>query len=69
MTAVHLITSGKAETTVDIAKTLQTITNNSISAHTVWRSLKSVGMKAIVKKKPLLSKRHMKERLDFALAH
>ena len=67
--AVHSITSGKAETAVDIAKTLQTITNNSISAHTVWRSLKSAGMKAVVKKKPLLSKRHMKERLDFALAH
>jgi transposase len=68
--AVHLITSGKAETAVDIAKTLQTITNNPISAHTVQRSLKSAGMKAVVKKKkPLLSKRHMKERLDFALAH
>ena len=67
--AIHLITSRKAETAVDIAKTLQTITNNSISAHTVWRSLKSAGIKAVVKKKPLLSKRHMKERLDFAFTH
>ena len=39
--AVHLITSGKAETAVDIAKTFQTITNNSISTHTVQRSAMS----------------------------
>ena len=42
----------------------------SISARTVHRALKKVGMKAVVKRKrPLLTKRHRRERLDFAMAH
>ena len=42
----------------------------SISARTVHRALKKVGMKAVVKRKrPLLTKRHRRERLDFAIAH
>jgi hypothetical protein len=37
---------------------------------TVRRGLKKAGMKAVVKKKrPLLSKRHRQERLDFAIQH
>jgi hypothetical protein len=32
--------------------------------------MKEVGMKAVVKKKrPLLTKKHRRERLDFALSH
>jgi hypothetical protein len=36
----------------------------------VRRKLKEAGLKAVVKKKrPILSQRHRKERLDFAVAH
>jgi len=68
--AVHLITSQKAENAVQVSRALQNITNQPISAQTVRRHLRKAGMKAVVKKKkPLLSKRHRKARLDFALAH
>ena len=68
--AVHLIGSGKAGTAVDVAKTLSNITNQPLSAQTVCHCLKKAGMRAVVKKKkPLLSLKHRKERLDFALAH
>jgi hypothetical protein len=56
--AQHLISSGKAETAVDLAKTLSNITNQPLSAQTVHHSLKVAGMKAVVKKKrPFLSKK------------
>jgi hypothetical protein len=46
------------------------ITNQPLSTQTVCCSLKIAGMRAVVKKKkPLLKKRHRKERMDFALAH
>jgi len=68
--AQHLITSRKAENAVQITQTLQDITNQSISSQTTRNHLKKAGLKAVVKaKKPLLTKRHRKERLDFALAH
>jgi transposase len=68
--AQHLISSGKAETAVDVAKVLANVTNQSISAQTVCCSLKVAGMKAVVKKKrPFLSKKHRKQRMDFALTH
>src|SRR5882762_4770269 len=68
--AVHLISSGKASTAVDVTKTLSNIINQPLSAQTVCNSLKKAGMKAVVrKKKPLLSHRHRKERMDFALEH
>ena len=42
----------------------------SISARTIGRALKEAGMKAVVKRKrPRLTKRHRRKRLDFALAH
>jgi transposase len=67
---VHLIISGKAETAVEVSKTLSNITNQSISTDTVARMLKKTGMKAVLKKKrPLLTNRHRRERLDWALAH
>src|SRR6266487_641611 len=41
-----------------------------LSAQTVCNGLKDTGLKAVVKKKrPFLSKKHRKERMDFALAH
>ena len=68
--AIRLISTGKAENAVQVTKTLQDIKNQSLSSQTICRHLKEMGMKAVVKKKrPLLSKRHMKERLDFAIAH
>jgi hypothetical protein len=66
----HLITSRKAENASEITQALQTITNQSLTTQTTCNHLKTAGMKAVVKaKKPLLTKRHRKERLDFALAH
>jgi len=68
--AIRLVTTQKAENAVQVTKTLGDITNQSISSKTVRRVLKSAGMRAVVKKKrPLLSKRHRKGRMDFALAH
>ena len=65
-----MISSGKAENAVQITRTLQTITNHDLSPETVCLHLKKAGMKAVVKKKrPILSKRHRKERLDYALRH
>ena len=68
--AQRLISSGKADTAVDVTKTLCNVTNQSLHAQTVRRHLKVAGMKAVVKKKrPFLSKKHRKARMDFALAH
>jgi DDE superfamily endonuclease/Transposase len=68
--AAHLLSSGKADTAVDVTKTLSSIISQPLSAQTTRRYLKKHGLKAAVKqKKPLLSKRHRKDHLDFALAH
>jgi len=62
--------SGRADTAVDVAKVLVNVTNQPLSAQTVHNSLKVAGMRAVVKKKrPFLSKKHRKARMDFALAH
>src|SRR5436189_115219 len=53
-----------------ITQILQEITNQSLTSQTTRNHLKNAGLKAVVKaKKPVLTKRHRKERLDFALAH
>jgi transposase len=68
--AIRLIGTGKAENAVQVTKTLQNSTNQSISVQTVRNGMKEVRMKAVVKKKrPLLTKRHRRERLVFALSH
>jgi transposase len=55
--ALCLITSRKAENAVEVTKTLQDITNQSLSSKTVHRALHHTGLKAVVKKKrPVLSK-------------
>ena len=65
-----LITTGKANTAVDVAKSLQDTFPEPVSAQNVRRGLKKIGLKAVVKaKRPFLSKCHMKERMDFALSH
>jgi transposase len=68
--AIHLIGTGKAENAVEVTRVLRDVINQPLSAQTVCNSLKDVGLKAMVKKKrPLLTKRHRKERMDFALTH
>jgi transposase len=68
--AQRLIGTGKVENAVQVTKALQDIINQPLSAQTTRRYLKQSGMKAVVKKKrPLLTKRHRKERLDFAISH
>ena len=53
-----------------VAKTLCDNTNQPLSAQTVQNGIKEVGMKAVVKKKrPLLTKHHRRERMDYALSH
>jgi len=68
--ALRLIGSGRAENAVQVTKVLQDIVNQPLSAQTVRNGMKKEGMKAVVKRKrPLLTKRHMRDRLDFAIAH
>jgi hypothetical protein len=68
--AIHLISTQKAENAVQVTKTLTNIINKPLSPTTVCRHLKKAGMKAVVKtKRPLLSAKHRKARLDFAHAH
>ena len=53
-----------------MAKTLSTIIDQPLHPNTIRRCFKESGMKAIVKKKrPLLSVKHHKARLDFAIAY
>ena len=49
--ATRLITSGKADNAVQVAKSLAEVTNQSLSAQTVQNRMKGLGMKAVVKKK------------------
>ena len=68
--AQHPITSRKAETVIQITQILQQVTDQSLTSQTTRNHLKRASMKAVVKaKRPLLTKRHRKKRLDFALAH
>jgi transposase len=68
--AIHIISTGKADTAVDVTKSLQETFPGTISASTVRRGLKKSGLKAVVKTKgPVLSQHHHRERLDFAKAH
>ena len=65
--AVKLITSGKAETTLQVFKALQNITNQPVTEQTVCRDLRRTGMKAVMKKKrPHLSQKQRTERMEFA---
>src|SRR5258705_8708122 len=57
--AVHLISSGRADTVVEVTRALQDVVNGSLSPETTRRCLKKAGMKAVVKKKkPLLTAWH-----------
>jgi transposase len=66
----RLITSGKLPTATSAAKHLQDEGIASVSAETVRRALKQAGLNAIKKKKkPKLTPRHKKLRLEFARQH
>ena len=51
--AARLISSGKADTAVDVTKTLQLSGSGPVSTETVRRGLKKFGIKAVVKCKQL----------------
>ena len=68
--AKHLIHMGKAKNPSQAAKVLQNITNQTICTKTLHHQLKKLGMKSVVKKKrPLLTARHRRARLEFAERH
>ena len=68
--AIHLISTQKAETAVEVTKTLSNIINQPLHPCTTRHCLKKAGMKAVVKSKhAFLSTKHCKARLDFAYAH
>ena len=53
-----------------VTKSLQDLTNQPLSTQTIRNRLKKEGMESVVKKKrPVLSAKHRRDRMDFALAH
>lgn len=67
---VSSITSGKAENAVQATHLINSALSHPISSQTVCNVLKAASMKAVVKKKkPLLSIKHRRRRLAFALKH
>ena len=64
------IRTGKIKNAVQASKALSTLNNNTVSAQTVRRALKSTGLISVAKqRKPLLAPRHRKARLEFAERH
>ena len=67
---IRQIDTGKAENAVEVTKHINSIIPQTVSTSTVRRVLKKNSFKAVTKKKkPLLSVRHMKQRLAFALKY
>ena len=67
---VKEITSGRSPTATNVSKTLTARFGIKVSPDTVARVLKKRGLKSgEKKKKPLLSQKNIKARLDFAKAH
>jgi transposase len=67
---VREITSGRSPSAVKVAKSLQTNFEIKVSPDTVARVLKKRGLKSgEKKKKPFLSKKNVKSRLEFAKIH
>ena len=64
------IRTSKIKSAVQAARVLSTVNKNKVSSDTVRRKLKSTGWMAVVKKKrPKLTKKHKKARLEFAERH
>src|SRR5271169_2145148 len=67
---VRFITSGRAETATDVAKKLEEDLQSPVSRHTVARILRESGMHSVEKqKKPALSAKNVRSRLEFARRH
>lgn len=67
---ISSITSGKVENAVQATQLINSTLSTPVSSQTICNVLKSASLKAVVKKKkPLLSVKHRKYRLDFALKH
>jgi len=67
---VRSITSGKADTAVELQKQLFRDTGNTVHPETIRNVLKQQGLKSLVKpKKPLLTPKHKNQRLEFARRH
>lgn len=67
---VHLVTRGGAETAVEVAKQLGKNVGKEVSRMTVVRALKESGMRCVEKqRKPRLSPKNVKARLEFARDH
>ena len=65
-----IITTHKAENTVQVTKILSNVINQPLHPNTICPHLKKSVMKAIVKSEhPLLSAKHHKACLDFAIAY
>ena len=65
-----IICMGKVDNAVQMAKALQDVTNQFISAQTVYFQLKSKEMRPVVKRKgPLLKPHHRRARIEFAERH
>ena len=68
--ARRVICMGKIDNAVQMAKALENVTNQSISAQTACHHLKSKGMRPVVKRRrPLLKPHHRKVRMEFAERH
>ena len=66
-TLVSMVTSGKADTAIQLTRELRNTANIDINANTVRRALKGAGLKAAPKQnKPRLLPKHIRQRLDFA---
>jgi transposase len=67
---ISQITTGKAANAVQATKHINSIISHPVSSQTVRRVVKKHSLKAVArKKKPLLSVRHRKQRLGFALKY
>ena len=67
---MHLLSSNRAESTLQVARHLRDNTHTPLSPQTVRRYPKKAGLKAVVKEnKPVLTPRHRRNRLDCAIAH
>jgi transposase len=67
---ISQINTGKAKNAVEVAKNLNNNISNPLPIQTIRNVLEKRNMKTVVKKKkPLLSTRHQKQRLDFSLKY
>ena len=69
-TIIRQITTGKLDNTVQATKFINSIIPNPVSAQTVRRTLKEVGLRSATKKKvPMLKASHRQRRLKFPRDH